>query len=374
MDFLRRTWAEIDLRALRDNYTLLRSLIPASAGITAVVKADAYGHGAETVAPALEALGANSFAVSNLDEAASLRRAGVSAPILILGNTPPEYAAELASLGIMTAVTDYETAKALSDRGQNVSVHIKLETGMGRLGIAAHSGELLDAAAEEMKRISDLPGINVAGAFTHFSTADEPCDSLTEMQYGLFTKVCRKAEALGVQLPVKHCCNSAAALRHPEFALDSVRLGIVLYGCVPDSSGDSIFSGTGLRPVMTLKSVVSQVRKYPAGATVSYGAKRLEREADIAVVCLGYADGFGRNLSDRGIALIGGKVCPVVGRVCMDMTMFDVTGLDVRPGDEAVIIGEGLSAEHVAMLSGTINYELLCRVGRRVPRVFLNAK
>ena len=370
MDFLRRTWAEIDLSALRDNFKKLRARIPETAGITAVVKADAYGHGAEVVARELEALGANSLAVSNLDEAAAIRRAGISLPILILGNTPPEEAHIMRKLDIFTAVTGYETAKALSDMNCNIGVHIKLETGMGRLGIAARSEELLSSAAEEMARIAALPGIRVMGAFTHFSTADEPDDALTLRQYALFTKACEMAAELGVELPNRHCCNSAAALRLPEFALDSVRLGIVLYGCVPDSCEDSIFSDAGLSPVMTLKSVVSQITDYPAGSTVSYGAKKLERDTKIAVVCLGYADGFDRALSNRGVALINGRLCPVIGRVCMDMTMFDVTDVPVSPGDEAIILGPELPAEQVASLCGTINYELLCRVGRRVPRVF----
>ncbi len=370
MDFLRRTWAEINLSALRHNFEILRARVPVTAGITAVVKADAYGHGAEVVARELESLGANSLAVSNLDEAAAIRRAGISLPILILGNTPPEEAHLMRKLDIATAVTDFATAKALSDTNCSIGVHIKLETGMGRLGIAARSEDLIESAAAEMAQIAALPGIRVLGAFTHFSTADEPEDVLTPRQFELFTRTCDRAAELGVRLKNRHCCNSAAALRYPEFALDSVRLGIVLYGCVPDSCENSIFADAGLEPVMTLKSVVSQVTDYPAGSTVSYGAKALDSDRKIAVVCLGYADGFDRGLSNRGVALINGRLCPVVGRVCMDMTMFDVTDVPVAPGDEAIILGAELPAEKVAALCGTINYELLCRVGRRVPRVF----
>ena len=370
MDFLRRTWAEIDLSALKKNYQNLRKNVPSTAGVIAVVKADAYGHGAEVVARELENLGVTSFAVSNLDEAAAIRGVGISRPILILGNTPPEEAHIMKKLDIATAVTGYETAKALSDMNCNIGVHIKFETGMGRLGIAARSPELIDQAAEEAAKIASLPGIRVLGAFTHFSTADEADDSLTCRQFELFSAVCKKIEEKGVKLHTRHCCNSAAALRHPEFAMDAVRLGIVLYGCVPDSSSPSIFDFAKLTPVMTLKSVVSQITDYPAGSTVSYGAKKLDKDAKIAVVCLGYADGFDRALSNRGVALINGKLCPVVGRVCMDMTMFDVTDAEVSVGDEAIILGSQLPPEQVAALCGTINYELLCRVGRRVPRVF----
>ena len=370
MDFLRRTWAEIDLSALKKNFRNLRARIPASAGVIAVVKADAYGHGAEVVARELENLGATSFAVSNLDEAAAIRRVGISLPILILGNTPPEEAHIMRKLDIATAVTGYETAKALSDMGCNIGVHIKFETGMGRLGIAARTPELIEQAAKEAAKIASLPGIRVLGAFTHFSTADEADDELTCRQFELFTAVCKRLEEMGINIPTRHCCNSAAALRHPEFALDAVRLGIVLYGCVPDSATPSLFDSAELTPVMTLKSVISQITDYPAGSTVSYGAKKLERDTKIAVVCLGYADGFDRALSNRGVAIINDKLCPVVGRVCMDMTMFDVTDVDVKQGDEAIILGAKLPAEQVASLCGTINYELLCRVGRRVPRVF----
>ncbi|MBQ5972821.1 MAG: alanine racemase [Oscillospiraceae bacterium] len=373
-DFLRRTWAEIDLAALRENYALLRGRVPAGAGTIAVVKADAYGHGADAVARELEAMGANAFAVSNLDEGIALREAGVTAPVLILGVTPPIYADQLEEYGITAAVNGLASARALSETGARVSVHVKFETGMGRLGIPAREPSLVAAAAEEALRIAALPGITVTGAFTHFSTADEPDDALTVRQYGLFRAVCDAAEASGLRFATRHCCNSAAAMRRPEFALDAVRLGIALYGCVPDSAEPSLFSDFPLKPVMTLKSVVSQVEDYPAGATVSYGARRLDRPARIAVVGLGYADGFSRSLSDRGLAVLGGRLCPVVGRVCMDMTMFDVTDAGpVRPGDEAVIIGGPLSAERVAALCGTINYEVLCRVGRRVPRVFRNA-
>ncbi|MBR6771769.1 MAG: alanine racemase [Clostridia bacterium] len=370
MDFLRRTWAEIDLSALKKNYQNLRKRIPSSANIMAVVKADAYGHGAEAVARELEALGATSFAVSNIDEAAAIRRVGISRPILILGNTPPEEAHIMRKLDIATAVTGYETAKALSDMNCGIGVHIKFETGMGRLGIAARSSELISSAAEDAVKIASLPGIRVLGAFTHFSTADEADDSFTCRQFELFSEVCKKVKEKGVELQTRHCCNSAAALRHPEFAMDAVRLGIVLYGCVPDSTSPSLFDSAELSPVMTLKSVVSQITDYPAGSTISYGAKKLDRNTKIAVVCLGYADGFDRALSNRGIALINGKLCPVVGRVCMDMTMFDVTEADVSVGDEATILGPELPAEHIAALCQTINYELLCRVGRRVPRVF----
>ena len=297
MDYLRRTWAEIDISALRDNFKKLRARIPETAGITAVVKADAYGHGAEVVARELEALGADSMAVSNLDEAVAIRRAGIDVPILILGNTPPEEAHIMRKLDINTAVTGYDTAKELSDMNCNIGVHIKLETGMGRLGIAARSEDLLPEAADEIVRICRLPGIRVLGAFTHFSTADEPDDSLTASQFELFTKVCAMAKEKGAEIPIRHCCNSAAALRHPEYALESVRLGIVLYGCVPDSTSDSLFADAGLSPVMTLKSVVSQVTDYPAGSTVSYGAKKLERDTRIAV---------DRALSNKGVALING--------------------------------------------------------------------
>jgi alanine racemase len=383
--FLRRSWAEIDLEALRENYRAIRARVPAKAGIMSVVKADAYGHGSREVAAELEALGSDAFAVSNLNEGIDLRECGITKPILILGNTPAECADKLLAYDIATAVSSFEAAQNLSSAAERlekkIKVHVKAETGMGRLGVAAHGEELLENAKNEILKIGRLNGLSAEGIFTHFATADESCEDMVFSQYRLFYELVSMLEKDGMTFRLRHCSNSAACIRHPEFALDMVRPGIVLYGLSPDNDYNSeMLKLCPLSPVMTLKSVISQVSRYDKGCTISYGAKRLERESEIAVVSIGYADGFSRCLSDTGMALIRGIMVPVVGKVCMDMTMFDVTGLQAAAGDEVIIFGKdaatgaSLPTELIACASGTIAYEVVCRVGQRVPRVYINKK
>ena len=368
-----RTWAEVDLNALAHNYRALTAMLSPGCRFLGVVKADAYGHGAVPVARKLEELGCGYLAVACLGEAAELRQAGISAPILILGRTPAEETERLLALDLTQTVLDRESAGAFSDAarraGGRLKVHLKADTGMTRLGWLC-AGPLLEEAAEEMAAACALPGLEAEGIFTHFANADGD-EAYTMLQFTRFLDLLEALEQRGVRFPLRHCAASAAALKYPCTHLDMVRPGIALYGHYPDPSCVGL-DGPGLAPVMSLKTRVMSVKTVPAGTPVSYGCTRvLERESDLAVLAVGYADGLPRLASDRWQAALAGGRAPILGRVCMDMCMADVTGLDVRPGDEAEVFGRTLPAEELAALSGTISYEILCGVSRRVPRVYL---
>ena len=367
-----RTWAEISLSNLEHNYRALRAMLPAGCRFLGVVKADAYGHGAIPVARRLEKLGAEYLAVACLDEALELRRAGIQTPILILGYTPPERAGELLEWDITQTVYNLETAEALSQRAQKsdkpLKIHVKADTGMSRLGWLcdeAHLGETADTIC----RVCSLPGLTAEGIFTHFANADGDED-YTMLQFTRFLDLLDTLKARGVTFAIRHCAASAAALRYPCTYLDMVRPGIALYGHYPDPSCEGL-DGPGLRPVMTLKTRVASVKTVPAGTPVSYGCTHvLERETTLAALTLGYADGLPRLSSDRWQVELRGHRVPIVGRVCMDMCMVDVAGLDIAPGDEAEVFGEKVPVEDLAALAGTIQYELLCAVSPRVRRIY----
>ena len=368
-----RTWAEIDLSSLEHNYRTLRALLPAGCRFLGVVKADAYGHGAVPVARRLEELGADYLAVACLDEARRLRQAGLRAPILILGITPAVRAAELADLGVTQTVGDLDYARALSaalaGTGKRLTIHIKADTGMSRLGFLCDEAHC-PPAAEAIAAAAALPGLAAEGIFTHFADADGSGDAYTMLQFTRFLDLLAALEARGRSFPLRHCANSAAVLRYPCTHLDMVRPGIALYGHYPDPCCEGR-DGPGLAPVMRLYTRVAAVRTLPGGASVSYGCTyTLEGERTLAVLPIGYADGLHRLLSNRGSVLLGGKRCPIVGRVCMDLCMADVTGLGVRPGDAAEVFGTALPLEEQAGRAETISYELLCAVASRVPRIY----
>ena len=367
----KRTWAEISLPNLAHNYRALRAMLPPGCRFLGVVKANAYGHGAVPVARALEKLGAEYLAVACLDEARELRQAGIEAPILILGVTPAEYAGQVVELGVTQSVGDWESAQALSRAaqaaGKRQKIHIKADTGMSRLGFLCDEANR-GAAAEEIARTVALPGLEAEGIFTHFSDADGS-EEFTMLQFTRFLDLLEDLKGRGITFAIRHCANSAAVLNYPCTHLDMVRPGIALYGHYPDPSCEGL-DGPGLVPVMTLKSRVAAVRREPEGAYVSYGrTARLDGARKLAVIPIGYADGFSRLLSNKGSVLIRGIPRPIVGRVCMDMCMVEA-GEDVQPGDEAEIFGESLPAEESAGHMGTVQYELLCAVSPRVPRVY----
>ena len=371
-----RTWAEIDLNALEHNYKALKSLLDEGCKFLAPVKADAYGHGAVPVSRKLEALGCDVLAVACLAEAIELREGGITAPVLCLGNTLPEYAPHLWEHNILQTVGDIDTARALSamaeQAGKKLTVYIKLDTGMSRLGFFWSAEGDNTAVLEQLCEVFSLPGLEVAGMFTHFSDADGS-EEYTMGQFTRFLDARKALEERGHTVPVCSCAASAATINFPCTHLDMVRPGIALYGYYPDESLDGLVE-EGLRPVMTVKSRIVAVRKLPAGTCVSYGrTATLARDSRLAVIPMGYGDGLPRQLSNRTHFLIHGQPCPIVGRVCMDMCMVDVTDLpEVKAGDVATIYNEELTLK-AAKLTGTIVYELLCDVAPRVPRVYLNA-
>ena len=368
-----RTWAEISLPNLEHNYRALRAMLPPGCRFLGVVKANAYGHGAVPVAKRLEKLGAEYLAVACLEEAVELREAGVRAPILILGYTPSECGEALLRHDLTQTVYDAETARAFSDAalaaGKRLRIHVKADTGMSRLGWLC-GGERLRPAADAIQAVCALPGLEAEGIYTHFANADAD-EEYTMTQFTRFLDLLAQLESRGLAFPIRHCAASAAMLKYPCTHLDMVRPGIALYGHYPDPSCEGL-DGPGLAPVMTLKTRVASVKDVPAGTPVSYGCTHvLERDTRLAALTIGYADGLPRLCSDRLEIWLKGRRVPLVGRVCMDMCMADVTGLDVRPGDEAEIFGEHLPAEEAAGLARTIQYELLCSVSPRVPREYL---
>ena len=364
-----RTWAEIDLDALAHNYRLLRGLAP-GARFLGLVKANAYGHGAVRIGRKLQELGADMLAVACLDEAVELREAGITIPVLCLGQTPPELAPELLEYDITQTVGDLETGEALSAAavaaGKTLKIHVKVDTGMGRLGFVW--GEPPTAqAARDIIVLSTLPGLEAEGIFTHFANADGDRD-YTGLQEERFREALQVLADCGVSFEIYHCAASAAVLNYPWSHPNMIRPGIALYGYVPDPS----VADPGLRPVMTVKSRISVVRELPAGSKISYGCTaELERDSRIAVLPIGYGDGYPRSLSNRMEVLIHEKTCPIVGRICMDMCMADVTDAPgVKAGDVAAVYGPGLT-DRAAELAGTIPYELLCQLTPRIPRLYL---
>lgn len=335
-----------------------------------VVKADAYGHGAVEVARRLEALGCEMLAVAGLDEALELRRAEIQSPILVFGLMPLELADRVVEQNITQTVSSFELAKALSDaagrQGKTARIHVKLDTGMGRLGVLAHDAR---QAAKEVAELCALPHLEHEGIFTHFANADGD-EEFTMLQFTRFLDVLDVLEKeYSLNFAIRHCAASAAALKYPCTHLDMVRPGIALYGHYPHPSCRGL-DGPGLVPVMSMLARVSDVRELPKGTAVSYGCTRvLERDSRVAVLSVGYGDGFHRALSDRFTVQLHGQRVPILGRICMDMCMVDVTDLpQVRPGDVATLFGPGKPIEEAADLLGTIQYELLCHVLPRVPR------
>ena len=366
--------AEIDLGAISENTRILKRHA-GSAALMAVVKANAYGHGAVPVARKSLESGATWLGVARLSEAVELREAGIDAPILILGVTPEWGVPTLIKHGIRQAVVDEGHAKVLSaaacEAGGTLLCHMKVDTGMGRLGFDASSPEV---CARKVRACCQLPGLSPEGIFTHFATADEADLSFARHQVDLFKTTLDHLEALGQSFSMRHGANSASIFTLPELALDMVRGGICLYGLSP--SADVSARAYGLKPAMAIRSRVVQVKRVGKGQSVSYGATWMANEDRvIATVACGYGDGYPRKLSNVGSMVVRGHRVPVVGRVCMDMTMVDVTGVDgVRPGDDVMVMGtlegEEVTAEEIAGHCGTINYEITCLVTPRVLRVY----
>lgn len=367
-----RTWAEISLKALEHNYRSLRGMLHDGCRLLGVVKANAYGHGAVTVGKKLVELGCEMLAVACLDEAIELREAGITAPVLIFGATPPECARQVVEYDITQAVFTQELAQALSDAaadlGKTARVHVKLDTGMSRIGVLAQDA---DWAAREIAQLCKTPNLEYEGIFTHFANSDGD-EEYTMLQFTRFLDVIAALEKdYGITFKIRHCANSGAALQYPCTHLDMVRPGIAMYGHYPDPSCCGL-DGPGLVPVMSVYTRVAAVRQVPKGTPVSYGCTNVvERDTRLAVLPIGYGDGFFRLLSNRFWVEFNGMRAPVVGRVCMDVCMVDVTDLpEVKAGDVAAVFGAEKPLELAAELVGTIQYELLCAVSPRVPRIY----
>lgn len=370
-----RTWAEIDLAALEHNYRALRALAPQSCRFLGLCKADAYGHGALPVAKKLQELGADMLAVACVDEAAQLRRGGITLPILCLGKTPLELTPMLLEYDVTQAVEDLETGEALSQAaqaaGKKLTIHVKLDTGMSRLGFFWRQ-DTAQETADRIAKLCRLPGLEAEGMFTHFADADGD-EIYTMDQFTRFLDAKAALEQRGITFKICHCAASAAVLNYPCTHMDMIRPGVALYGYYP-APGMEGLDGPGLEPVMTVKSRIAAVRALPKGTCVSYGCTAtLERDSRLAVVPIGYGDGYPRGLSNRMTMKIRGQECPVVGRICMDMCMVDVTHVpDAAAGDEAVVY-DGPLMERAAQLTDTIVYELMCHIAPRIPRVYLGA-
>lgn len=370
-----RTWAEISLGNLGHNYRALRSCAPDSKFL-ATVKANGYGHGSVPVAKRLVELGADYLAVACLDEAAELRRAGIAAPILVLGYTQPELAGEVVALDVTQTVFTPELAQALSEAagaaGKRAKIHLKADTGMSRLGVLDHDPQ---RAAADIAALCALPHLEPEGIFTHFANADGD-EGYTMLQFTRFLDVLKELEEkYGRAFEIRHCAASAAVLHYPCTHMDMVRPGIALYGHYPDPGCEGL-DGPGLKPVMSLFSRVAAVRDFPAETPVSYGctASFGGEGGRTAVLPIGYADGLHRTLSNQGSVWLDGQPRPIMGRVCMDLCMIGLDGeAEVRPGDVAEIFGERLPVEGQAELAGTISYELLTAVAPRVPRIYKDA-
>ena len=368
----KRTWAEIDLGRLYHNYREVRRVLPEGCRFAGLCKANAYGHGAVTIAKRLEEIGADYIAVSCYEEAAELRSAGLKMPILLLAPSPAFLAPDIARLDVQQAIGDIDCARgmsrALAGTGLTLKCHIKLETGMGRTGFAVESEREMAGVRE----LLTLPGLEPTGVFTHFAVSDEPEESFTLEQFARFTKAVDELEnETGRSLGIRHCANSGAVVNFRETCLDMVRPGLLLYGLYPGAER----GGLDLKPVMRLLTRVAEITEHHAGDTISYGRIfTCERDMRLAVIPVGYADGLHRSLSGKFDVLINGKRAHQVGRICMDMCMVDVTDMpEVKTGDIVTVFGDEPEATELADIAGTISYELLCAVSPRVPRVYIGA-
>lgn len=376
MNFTRRAvWAQIDLDAAAHNMRQIRKHVGPDVKIAAVVKANAYGHGSVELAKTFAENGADCFAVSSLDEAVELRRyAHIDNEIFILGHTDARRTEELLTYDIEPAVFNLKNAEFFSQEarrlGKTLRVHIAVDTGMSRVGFQVN-----EFSVSEIKTIAALPNIEIRGMFTHFAVSDMKDKTFTREQYGHFRWMCKRMEEEGIHIALRHCCNSAAVLELPEYYCDMVRPGIIMYGCEPSPEID--IKPYDLRPVMSLRCCIAHVKLIDAGATVSYGRHyKTPSRRKIATLPVGYADGYSRILSGKVDVLYHGHRVPQVGAICMDQCMIDVSGeANVHSGDEVVLFGRQgdsfIPIEEIAAVCGTINYEIMCNISRRVPRVYM---
>ncbi len=369
-----RVYAAIHLDALEENFRQIKAAVKDGTKMVAVVKTDGYGHGAVPIAKRMEPENAIwGFATATVEEAQELRAGGIEKPILILGFTFPEHYETIANLDLRPTVFKLSMAEQLSKTagklGKVIKVHFALDTGMSRIGFSD-----TDESVEEIRKILKLPGIEAEGLFTHFARADEEDKSFTHIQFQRYQEFCRKLEEAGICIPVHHCSNSAGILEFPQTNLDMVRPGIIIYGIYP--SDEVRQDQIRLRPVMELKSHIAYIKEVEANVAVSYGGTYVtSRKTRIATIPVGYGDGYPRSLSNKGYVLIGGKKAPIIGKVCMDQFMVDVTDIPAEELQEVTLMGrdgeEELPVERLSELSGRFPYEFVCDIGKRVPRVYI---
>lgn len=367
-----RTWCDVSLDNLKYNIQQIKSKLSDNVKLCGIVKANAYGHGVEEIAANLVEQGFDYLAVAFIDEAVELRMCGFDQPILILGNTPADTVEQVVEYNITASVYDTETALLLSaeavKQGKTAKIHIKIDTGMSRIGFVP-----CEQSIDEIIAVSKLPNIEIEGIFTHFACSDSEDKSMTLKQFDKFMYVVSQLEGKGLVIPVKHCCNSAAIIKYPEMHLDMVRAGIILYGMYPSDIEYDI----DLKPLMNFKTSVTNIKTMQPGETISYGATyTVEKPMKVATIAVGYADGYSRLLSNCGKVLVNGHFADILGRICMDQCMIDVTNVhNISIGDEVILFGadgnENLPIEELAVKLGTINYELPCVINNRVPRCYI---
>ncbi len=378
MVYDQRNWAQINIDNIKHNLAQIKKTLQKNTKILAVVKADGYGCGSVQCARALLEEGADMLAVAFTDEGEVLRKAGINSDILVLGNTDEKDIKKLFDYNITPTIYERTFAEKLSDYAKEIKkeikVHIKLDTGMGRIGFLSGYG-CDDISVEEILYISKLPMIKIEGIFTHFALADEENRDYTHLQFDRFNNMVKALENKGLDIEIKHCANSATTMMYEETHLDMVRPGIILYGYYPSAylEGKKI----DLKPVMEFKTKIINIKEVEKGTAISYGCTFVtERKSKIATIPVGYADGLSRGLSGKYSVLVDGKYAPIVGKICMDQCMIDVTDVNnIHIGDEVVIFGEqkGIKnpIEKMAEMLETINYEIICDIGKRVPRVYL---
>ncbi len=374
LDYLNRVYLKIDLDQICENIRNVIRKVGKDTKVMPVVKADAYGHGAIEVSKALSEIGTYGFAVATVGEALALRRAGITKPLLILDFVFPNQFETIIRNDIMLTIFQYSIAEKLdaaaAQMGTTAHIHLKIDTGMGRIGYIPD-----EKSIEEIKRISELPNIEIDGIFTHFACADQADKTSMNSQLALFKNFVRKLEDLGINIPIKHVCNSAAIIDMHDDFLNMVRSGIITYGLYPSEEVNK--ESLDVKPAMELHSVVINVKTINKGDTVSYGSTYVaEKPTVIATIPVGYADGYPRQLSNKGSVLIHGKRAKIVGRVCMDQFMVDVTDIpDIMIGDNVTLVGKDgddfITCEEIGEISGRFNYEFLCCITRRVPRVYI---
>ncbi len=370
----RVNWAEVNLDHIAFNVRQIKTLVGEGCQVAAVIKANAYGHGALPVARVALQSGATFLAVAWANEGFALRQAGITAPILAMGYEPPGMAPEIVAHSITPAVADLELAHALSaavarDGAPALPVHIKVDTGMGRFGLLPQ--DVLPFA----RALADIPKLRIEGLFTHYASADEEDLSYTYKQLATYLQVLEAVEGAGIPIRIRHGANSAATMAAPETRLDMVRPGIAIYGLRPSPE---VRMAVSLRPAMTLKSRIAQLHTLPTGSSISYNRTfTTTQPTPVGLVPVGFGDGYRRNLSNRGLVLVRGRRVPIIGRVCMDQFMVDLTEVNcARAGDEVVLFGrqgdEEITAEELGSWSGTSHYETLTALLPRVPRVYVS--